>query len=222
VCLNICHTGLSLSLVQLFLRQVLDSLAVLRDASIIHCDLKVWISHTQAAVLRDATIIHCDLKVWIPHTQAAVLRDATIIHCDLKVWISHTQAAVLRDATIIHCDLKVWFSHTQAAVPDKRNEGPNIQAPEVIFFNFWNLLIFIMIDLSWLLNKQTNKQTLYATVGKSILLYYSICQSLRIHSSCSRRIFCSRMQHRGRSSWLTLEAPALRTGQCTATYSPGM
>ena len=33
--------GLSLSLVQLFLRQILDSLSVLRDASIIHCDLKV-------------------------------------------------------------------------------------------------------------------------------------------------------------------------------------
>lgn len=32
--------GLSLSLVQLFLRQILDSLSVLRDASIIHCDLK--------------------------------------------------------------------------------------------------------------------------------------------------------------------------------------
>ena len=33
--------GLSLSLVKLFLRQLLDSLSVLRDASIIHCDLKV-------------------------------------------------------------------------------------------------------------------------------------------------------------------------------------
>ncbi len=33
--------GLSLSLVQLFLKQILNSLAVLRDASIIHCDLKV-------------------------------------------------------------------------------------------------------------------------------------------------------------------------------------
>jgi dual specificity protein kinase YAK1 len=33
--------GLSLSLVQLFLRQLLDALMVLRDASIIHCDIKV-------------------------------------------------------------------------------------------------------------------------------------------------------------------------------------
>ncbi|EFJ45990.1 hypothetical protein VOLCADRAFT_30949, partial [Volvox carteri f. nagariensis] len=32
--------GLSLSLVQLFLRQLLDALVVLRDASIIHCDIK--------------------------------------------------------------------------------------------------------------------------------------------------------------------------------------
>eukprot|EP00798_Chlamydomonas_sp_ICE-L_P017976 gene17976-24382_t len=32
--------GLSLNLVQLFVRQILNSLAVLRDASIIHCDLK--------------------------------------------------------------------------------------------------------------------------------------------------------------------------------------
>ena len=33
--------GLSLNLVQLFVRQILESLSVLRDASIIHCDLKV-------------------------------------------------------------------------------------------------------------------------------------------------------------------------------------
>lgn len=33
--------GLSLQLVQLFLRQILDALEVLHDAAIIHCDLKV-------------------------------------------------------------------------------------------------------------------------------------------------------------------------------------
>lgn len=33
--------GLSLNLVQLFMRQILEALAVLRDVAIIHCDLKV-------------------------------------------------------------------------------------------------------------------------------------------------------------------------------------
>ena len=42
--------GLSLSLVQLFLRQLLDSLVVLRDAAIIHCDIKVRVCCVVCAV----------------------------------------------------------------------------------------------------------------------------------------------------------------------------
>lgn len=42
--------GLSLQLVQLFLRQILDALEVLHDASIIHCDLKVGCVQAQTSM----------------------------------------------------------------------------------------------------------------------------------------------------------------------------
>ncbi len=58
--------GLSLSLVQLFLRQLLDALVVLRDASIIHCDIKVGVNKT--ALHRAGGVLSGVLKTCVAMT----------------------------------------------------------------------------------------------------------------------------------------------------------